>query len=131
MSARNIGLALIVAAYALLLLTALGAPHGAGHSHHLDPAFTAQYAAPWPVALCGVVALAGIVLALVPVRRGELWARWTLLAMLLVLFATRITTDPRCLAVLDPHQHGCHTFMIAEALGALGLALAWRRTQQA
>lgn len=118
-----------MAAYALLLLTALAAPHGTGHSHHLDPAFTAQYAGPWPVALCGVVALAGIVLALLPLRHGERWAWWTLLAMLLVLFATRIATDPRCLAVLDPHQHGCHTFMIAEALGALGLALVWRRAQ--
>jgi len=49
MTARNIGIALIVAAYALLLLTALAAPHGTGHSHHLDPVFTAQYAAPWPV----------------------------------------------------------------------------------
>jgi hypothetical protein len=27
------------------------------------------------------------------------------------------------LVVLDPHQHGCHTFMIATALGIVGLAL--------
>jgi hypothetical protein len=26
--------------------------------------------------------------------------------------------------VLDPHQHGCHTFMVAIVLGVAGLALA-------
>jgi hypothetical protein len=44
--------------------------------------------------------------------------------MLIIMFVTRIATDPRCLVVLDPHQHGCHTFMIAIALGVVGLALA-------
>jgi hypothetical protein len=86
----------------------------------------AAYAAPWPVALACTVAVAGIMLALVPLRRGERWALWTLLAMLTIFFLTRITTDPRCLVVLDPHQHGCHTFMIAVLLGVVGLALCWR-----
>jgi hypothetical protein len=65
-------------------------------------------------------------LALVPVRRGERWALWTSLVMLIILFVTRIKSDPRCLVVLNPHQHGCHTFMIAVLLGVVGLALAWR-----
>jgi len=43
-----------------------------------------------------------------------------------ILFVTRVATDPRCLVVLDPHQHGCHSFMIAAILGVVGLALAWR-----
>jgi hypothetical protein len=41
------------------------------------------------------------------------------------LLATRLATDPRCLVVLDVHQHGCHTFMIAVLLGIVGLALAF------
>ena len=65
-------------------------------------------------------------LALVPIRRGERWSVLTALVIALVLFATRISSDPRCLVVLDPHQHGCHTFMIAILVGVAGLALAWR-----
>lgn len=61
-------------------------------------------------------------LALVPVRRGEAWARWTVLATFLILGATRLATDPRCWVVLDPHQHGCHTFMAALVLGFAGVA---------
>jgi hypothetical protein len=124
MTLRKVGIGLIVAAYGLLLLTAFAAPHGTGHSHHLDPAFTAQYSGPWPVAMSAAVAVAGIALALVPIFRAERWAWCTSLAMLLILLITRITTDPRCLVVLDPHQHGCHTFMIAMVLGVIGLILA-------
>jgi hypothetical protein len=69
------------------------------------------------------VALTGMVLTLVPLRNGERWAWWTQLAIWAVLFITRISTDPRCLVVLDPHQHGCHSFMIAIVLGVVGLAL--------
>jgi hypothetical protein len=35
-----------------------------------------------------------------------------------------MATDPRCLVVLDIHQHGCHTFIIAIVLGVAGLILA-------
>jgi hypothetical protein len=45
---------------------------------------------------------------------------------LTLLFVTRLSTDPRCLVVLDPHRHGCHSFMIAVAVGVIGLALCWR-----
>ncbi len=83
----------------------------------------AQYASAWPVALACAVAVAGIMLALIPVRRGERWALWTSLAVLLIMFVPRVATDPRCLVVLDPHQHGCHTFIIAVVLGVVGLAL--------
>jgi len=74
--------------------------------------------------LSSSLALQGIVLALVPIRRGERWASLTVLAVLLILLATRLVTDPRCLVVLDPHQHGCHTFMIAVLLGFIGIGLA-------
>lgn len=114
----------MVAAYALLLYTSLAAPAYA-HAHpHLSAALLAEYAAPWPVALASSVAVIGIILALIPIRRGERWASWTSMAILLALLGTRLATDPRCLVVLDPHQHGCHTFMIAVLLGGVGLALA-------
>ena len=44
--------------------------------------------------------------------------------MLIIILVPRAATDPRCLVVLDPHQHGCHTFMIAVLLGVIGLILA-------
>jgi hypothetical protein len=86
----------------------------------------AAFAAPWPLALGCSVAIAGVMLTLFPLRRGERWALWTQLAIFIILLVTRLTTDPRCLVVLDPHQHGCHTFMIAAVLGLVGLALNWR-----
>lgn len=121
---KKIGVGLVVLAYVLLLYMSLAAPAYARAHSHLDPKMLAAYAAPWPVALACTVTVAGIVLALVPLRRGERWALWTLLAMLIIPFLTRITTDPRCLVVLNMHQHGRHTFMIAVLLGVVGLVLA-------
>lgn len=120
---RKVGVGLVVAAYALLLYTSLAAPAYARTHPHMDKAMLAEYAAPWPVALACALAVVGILLALIPIRRGERWALWTSLATFLLLLATRLVTDPRCLVVLDPHQHGCHTFMIAVVLGIIGLAL--------
>ena len=71
----------------------------------------------------GSLAITGVVLALIPIRRGERWAMFTSFGSFLILFVTRMATDPRCLVVLDPHQHGCHTFIIAIALGIVGLIL--------
>jgi len=124
MSRQRVGVALVVAAYVLLLYISLSAPFYARAHPHLDPVLLAQYASPWPVAMGCALAVAGIVLALIPLRRGEQWALWTQLAVLIILLVTRAVTDPRCLMVLDPHQHGCHTFMIAVALGVIGLVLA-------
>jgi hypothetical protein len=123
---RRTGVGLVVTAYAVLLYTSLSAPAYARAHAHLDPAMLAAYAAPWPVALASALGIAGIMLALIPLRRGERWALWTELAILVLLFVTRLAADPRCLVVLDPHQHGCHSFMIAVLLGVVGLALAWR-----
>jgi len=122
---RKVGVALLVVAYALLLFLSLTSPGYARAHPHLDPMMLAQYASPWPVALASAVAVAGIMLAVVPLRRGERWALWTQLAMLIILFVTRVTSDARCLVVLDPHQHGCHSFIIAVVVGVIGLALAW------
>jgi len=112
-----------VAAYALLVYTSLAAPAYARAHSHLDPAMLASYASPWPVALACALAVMGIMLALISVRRGEAWAVWTSLTTLTILLITRIVTDPRCFVVLDPHQHGCHTFMIAIVAGVVGLVL--------
>ncbi|HEY6371693.1 MAG TPA: hypothetical protein VIX37_14025 [Candidatus Sulfotelmatobacter sp.] len=123
---RTTGVGFVVAAYAVLLYTALSAPAYARAHAYLDPAMLAAYAAPWPVALANALVIAGIMLALIPLRRGERWALWTESAILAILLVTRLTTDPRCLVVMDPHQHGCHSFMIAVLLGVVGLALAGR-----
>ena len=126
MKRQKIGITLLLLAYALLAYISVFAPSHVGAHQHLDPAILAQYAGAWPVALGCTIAIVGIVLALVPIRRGERWAWWTSLAMWVILFITRLTTDPRCLVVLDPHQHGCHTFMIAVVLGVAGLMVARR-----
>ena len=112
---------MVIAAYALLVYISLSAPLYARAHPHLDPALLAQYASPWPVALGCSLALMGIMLAVIPLRRGERWALWTSLSIFVILFVTRMATDPRCLVVLDPHQHGCHSFMIAMVLGIVGV----------
>jgi len=121
---RKAGVGILVTAYAVLLYTSLAAPAYARAHPHLDAAMLAAYSAPWPVGLACALVAAGVMLAVVPIRRGERWAMWTSLAMWVILFATRTATDPRCLVVLDPHQHGCHSFMIAVVLGIIGLGLA-------
>jgi hypothetical protein len=121
---RKSGIGLLVAAYVLLLYTSVAAP-GYAHAHsQLGAAMLAAYAAPWPVALACVVGFNGLVLALIPIRRGEKWAFWLSAVTLLILLVTRLATDARCLVVLDPHQHGCHTFMICIIFGLAGLVLA-------
>jgi hypothetical protein len=123
---RKTGVGWLIISYSLLIYTSLAAPAYARAHPYLGPSMLAAYAAPWPVALACALALAGSMLALIPVRRRDRWAIWTSLLMWIVLFFTRIKTDPRCLGVLDPHQHGCHSFMIAALLAVIGLALAWR-----
>jgi hypothetical protein len=113
-----------VVAFALLLYRSLASPAYAKAHPQPNPAIVAEYPRPWPVALACTVVVAGIMLALVPLRRGEQWALWTSFAMWIILLLTRLATDPRCRVVLDPHQHGCHSFMIAMVLGVMGLALA-------
>ena len=121
---KKVGVGLLVATNALLLYTSLAAPAYARAHSHLSAALLAEYASPWSMALASALAVVGTVLALIPIRRGERWAMWTWFVALLILLVTRLATDTRCLVVLDPHQHGCHTFMIAALLGMIGLALA-------
>lgn len=121
---KKIGICLLVAAYAIFLFIAITSPFFVHGHPHLDAAMMAEYSSPWPAALTGSFGFIGIILALIPIRRGERWAVFTCFATFATLFVTRMTTDPRCLVVLDVHQHGCHTFIIAVALGIVGLALA-------
>ena len=127
---QRFSVGLLVVAYVLLLYTSLATPSYARAHPNLGIAMLAEYAAPWPVALGTALSITGIMLALIPIRRGENWAIWTSFAAFLLLLITRLTTDPRCLAVLDPHQHGCHTFMIAVVLGVVGLALAFAASRR-
>jgi len=119
---RNVGIGLLIAAYGWVLYTSLAAAYARAHTER-GPAIPAEYSAPWPVALACALALNGLVLALIPVRRGERWAIWLSAVTLLILQATRIVTDPCCLLVLDPHQRGCHAFIISMVLGLVGLAV--------
>jgi len=121
---RKTGIGLLVAAYVLALCTWLAAPAYARVNAQPGPPILAEYAGPWPVFVACGLTLNGLVLALIPVRRGEKWAIWLSTVNLLILLATRIATDPRCLVVLDPHQHGAHTFMISMVLGLVSLTLA-------
>ncbi|HET9399579.1 MAG TPA: hypothetical protein VFO34_01400 [Candidatus Acidoferrales bacterium] len=120
---RKTGVTFLVIAYAIFFYIAISAPPYARAHPQLAPELRAAYSAPWPLALTYVFAFSGVVLALIPIRAGQRWAIWTSLVAFLTLFGARLATDPRCLVVLDPHQHGCHTFMIAVVLGIAGLAL--------
>jgi hypothetical protein len=120
---RKIGVWLLVAAYAIFLYISISAPFYARAHQHMDAVMLAEYSSPWLAALTGSLGFIGIVLALIPIRRGERWAVFTSFASFAILFVTRMATDPRCLVVLDVHQHGCHTFIIAVVLGVAGLIL--------
>ena len=82
---RKAGIALIVLAFTLLLYTSLAARAYARAHPHLGVEMLAEYARPWPIALGSAIAVASIMLALVPLRRGERWAFWSLLAVLIIL----------------------------------------------
>jgi hypothetical protein len=121
---RKIGVWLLVAGYAIFLYSSISAPFYARAHQDMGAAMVAEYSSPWPVALMGSLGFIGIILALIPIRRGERWAMFTSFVSFAILFVTRMATDPRCLVVLDVHQHGCHTFIIAVVLAIAGLVLA-------
>jgi len=121
---RTTGILLVIAAWSLFAFSAVAsAMHSSSHSH-MDVQLDVEFTRPWPVALSVALAMLGIVVALVPLRRGERWALWSSSGVFVLLLVTRMVTDPRCSVVLDPHQHGCHTFLIAIVIGLVGLVLA-------
>lgn len=114
---RNIGVGLIVAVYAFLLFTSSSTPVSAsdtgviatrGHTH-LDPLMTA-------------VAIAGIALAAIPVRRGERWAQLTTIVILIMVLSNRFLTSGQRLVVLDQSQRG-YSLIIPLVLAFVGLFL--------
>jgi hypothetical protein len=119
---RKAGVGLVVLACALLLYMSLAAPAYARAHQDLGPAMLAAYAGSFGV------------------YGRRLWHRaradppspWRTMGG---VGATRDDDHPlryapghrpRCRVVLDPHQHGCHTVMLALLLGIVGLALAGR-----
>ncbi len=67
-----------------------------------------------------------ILIALVPLRRGEFWAFWAALLPVLTIGVPRMLTDPNCKA-MSLSVHGCHQFMAALLVAVVGLALAFPR----
>src|SRR5690348_15044546 len=70
------------------------------------------------IALC----LVELMIVLASLRRGAAWAFWTTLLPLLVVGIPRLITDSAC-QLYDLSHHGCHQFMAALTLAAMGLIL--------
>ena len=114
---RNVGVGLIVAAYLVLYLT----------SFTLIP-----YTRVWrldPMLL--PVAIAGITTALIPVRRGERWARLTEVSILATALLARYTQlgvqliqNANGQLASVPNQRGGIALGIASVLAILGVALS-------
>jgi hypothetical protein len=120
---KKTGVGLLILCFIVLLHSAVGTVlHGRTHPHP-EVTVGANMSEPWEAGLTGALAVAGMMLAAVPIRRGERWGWWTMLTLLVILVVTRVASDPRCRVVYDTSQHGCHTFAIAMILGAAGLAL--------
>lgn len=67
-----------------------------------------------------------ILIVLIPLRRGQLWAFWAALLPLVTIGVPRMLNDPKCFA-MSLHVHGCHQFMAGLLLAVVGLALAFPR----
>ena len=132
------GIVLLLWAYGMQVHGVIGAwrearmsPEAAAHEHLQDMAQHAGMdmpppAAPlplWRIVTSATLLACGVVLALVPIWRGEAWAVWMTAVVWLGIAVPRIATDPRCWVAYDPHQHGCHTFMGALAIGVVGLGM--------
>lgn len=70
-----------------------------------------------------------ILIALVPLRRGQFWAFWAALLPIVSVGMPRMLTDPKCKA-MSLSVHGCHQFMGALLLAVVGLVLAFPRRQR-
>ena len=111
---RNIGAALVIAAYLVLLFTS-----SVGVAYMSDAGIGLTQARRHVDPIMVPVAIAGIMLALIPVRRGERWAQLTQMVMLISVLTTRYGNGAKRLVVLYSSQQG-HGFLII----ALVLAIA-------
>jgi hypothetical protein len=114
---RNVGVALFVATWILLVFTSSVAP-----AYVTDTSVVLVQSSPRLDTMMLSLAIAGIALAVFPVRRGERWALLTQIAMLITVLVPRLSTGTQRLAVIDPHQQS-HTFAIATVLAVAGLVL--------
>ena len=141
---RLIGMVLLLWAYGMNVHGVMGAWHEAHLSpeaaarEHLEemarnhsssnPGMQMNPAAPAStlrIVLTAVMLVAGVLLALIPIRRGDWYGVWGTLIVWIAIAGPRILNDPRCWQVLDPNKHGCHTFMLSVVIAVAGLVLAW------
>lgn len=92
---------------------------------HGDPAAAGGMAPGFALVVVTLVAVE-ILIALIPLRRGEFWAFWAALLPVVTIGILRMLTDPKCFA-MSLHVHGCHQFMAGLLLAIIGLALAFPR----
>jgi len=78
---------------------------------------------PGAALVCIALILVEIMIALMPLRRGESWALWAAAVPFVVVGVPRLLTDSAC-QLSDMHHHGCHQFMMAMLLGVIGLVLS-------
>jgi len=113
---------LIVLAYGLLVLNAISSMatirQNPEHAHE-----QVEYTSSWPMSLTVAIALMGIRVCVIPLRRGEMWAWVGTLMTWVVIAVPRLVNDPRCLQ-MDVNRHGCHTFMATLVIAAAGLAMS-------
>ncbi|HEV3038659.1 MAG TPA: hypothetical protein VHA33_12865 [Candidatus Angelobacter sp.] len=64
-----------------------------------------------------------IMIVLSPLRSGQKWALWAAAIPFVVVGIPRLISDPAC-QLSDLHHHGCHQFMGAMFLGAIGWILS-------
>ena len=135
---RLVGIILLLWAYGMNVHGVLGAWHEARMSpeqaarEHLEamarnPKMDMPASAPVSTAgivLTTVLLLAGVLLAVIPIRRGDWYGVWATLVVWLAIAGPRIARDPRCWQVLDPNKHGCHTFMLSVVIAVAGMVFA-------
>ena len=132
---RIIGIVLLLWAYGMNVHGVIGAWHEARLSpeqaarEHLEemaknPNMQMSPSAPVStlrIVLTAVMMLAGVLLALFPIRQGAWYGVWGTLIVWLAIAGPRILNDPRCWQVLDPNKHGCHTFMLSVLIAVAGM----------
>ena len=116
---RNIGAALVIAAYLVLLFTSsVGVARMSDAGIELTP-----FRRPADTMML-TIAIAGIALALIPARRGERWAQITQFMMFVTLLTPRLQNGEKRLVVLDPSTQGHGFLIIAFVLAIAGLAFS-------
>ena len=116
---RNIGAALVIAAYLVLLLTS-----SVGVAYMSDTGIGLTQAR-WNVdPMMVAIASAGTMLALIPARRGERWAQVTQVVVLASVLTTRFGNGAKRLVVLDSSPQGHSVLIIVFVLAIAGIVFS-------